>query len=90
MKFDLTMSESLDREKRRLFPSDFSESTIKAKAHSRNCIKALTKQIPMEVTEIKTDEYICPACGEENVCGDGPGLIGDYYCPVCGQALFQK
>lgn len=53
-------------------------------------IKALQKQIPMRVEEIYVDEYICPSCGETNVCEDGPGLIGCYYCPVCGQRIFQN
>lgn len=54
-----------------------------------NAYAALRRQIIMEVRTIKLDEYICPNCGEENVCGDGPGMIGDYYCPVCGQRIYQ-
>lgn len=50
---------------------------------------ALDKRLPMEVTDIHVDEYYCPACGSENCCGDGPGMIGDRFCPVCGQALYQ-
>lgn len=51
-------------------------------------MEALRKQIPMEVKEIHVDEYFCPACGEQNNCGD-ICLIGDSYCPKCGQALYQ-
>lgn len=47
------------------------------------------KAEPMKVTDIHVDEYFCPACGEENNCGDF-GLIGDRYCPKCGQALYQE
>lgn len=52
--------------------------------------KMKKKQIPMEVTDVHVDEYYCPACGSENNCGSGPGLIGDRFCPVCGQALSQN
>ena len=52
-------------------------------------IEALKKQIPMRVKEIHVDEYFCPACGEQNNCGD-ICLIGDSYCPKCGQALYQE
>lgn len=52
--------------------------------------EALEKQLPMEVMDIHVDEYYCPACGSENVCGQGPGLIGDRFCPMCGQALYQQ
>jgi uncharacterized protein (UPF0212 family) len=51
--------------------------------------EALDKQIPMKVKEIHVDEYFCPACGEQNNCGD-ICLIGDSYCPKCGQALYQE
>lgn len=51
--------------------------------------KALKKQIPMKVKEIHVNEYFCPACGEQNNCGD-ICLIGDSYCPKCGQALYQE
>ncbi len=51
-------------------------------------IEALKKQIPMRVKDIHVDEYFCPACGEQNNCGD-ICLIGDSYCPECGQALYQ-
>lgn len=52
-------------------------------------IEALKKQIPMRVKDIHVDEYFCPACGEQNNCGD-ICLIGDSYCPKCGQALYQE
>lgn len=55
-----------------------------------NAYAALRRQEPMEVIDIKVDEYTCPNCGEENVCGDGPGMVGDYYCPVCGQRIYQN
>lgn len=51
--------------------------------------ESLQKQIPMKVKEIHVDEYFCPACGEQNNCGD-IYLIGDSYCPKCGQALYQE
>lgn len=31
------------------------------------------------------DEYICPACGAENLCDQG--IVQDKFCPNCGQAL---
>ena len=88
MKTELTIEESLKREEERIFPSDMSEQTLLAVVHSRNCIEALKKQIPMKVEEIHVDEYFCPACGAQNNCGD-ICLIGDSYCPECGQALYQ-
>ena len=33
-------------------------------------LNALSKQIPMKVNEIHVDEYVCPACGAENLNGD--------------------
>lgn len=51
-------------------------------------MKLKSKEAPMEVKEIHVDEYFCPACGEQNNCGD-ICLIGDSYCPECGQALYQ-
>lgn len=47
MKTELTMAESLDREKSLVLPQDFSESTLLAASHQRNCIKALQRQIEM-------------------------------------------
>ena len=32
-------------------------------------LNALSKQIPMKVNEIHVDEYVCPACGAENLNG---------------------
>lgn len=85
MKTMLTIEESLRREKGMIFPQDFSEKTVLAVSHSRNCIEALKKQIPMKIQEIHVDEYFCPACGAENTCNDA--IVEDKYCPVCGQAL---
>ena len=50
-------------------------------------IQALEKQIPQKVQEKHIDEYICPACGEENS-GCDEGKITDRYCPKCGQRLW--
>lgn len=88
MKTELTMEESLKREKGMIFPQDFSEKTLLSVAHSRNCIEALEKQIPMKVDEIHVDEYFCPACGAENNCEDG--VVGDKFCPECGQTIYQE
>lgn len=49
-------------------------------------VKALEKRIPKKVQEKHIDEYICPACGEENS-GCDEGKITDRYCPKCGQRL---
>lgn len=96
----LTIEESLKREKGMIFPQDFSEKTVLAVAHSRNCIEALEKRIPREIKRVMCnnckkescqgcEEYYnrCPSCGE--------GLDRDSgevfkYCPKCGQALCQK
>ena len=51
-------------------------------------IQALEKQIPQKVQEKHIDEYICPACGEENS-GCDEGKITDRYCPKCGQRLWS-
>lgn len=51
--------------------------------------EALKKQIPQKVQEKHIDEYICPACGEENS-GCDEGKITDRYCPKCGQRLGGK
>lgn len=69
-----------------MYKGDLTALQIKA---LKMAYEALDKQIPMEVKEVHVDDYICPACGEENNCGDGPGLIGGYYCPVCGQRIVQ-
>ena len=47
---------------------------------------ALEKSVAKKVKEIHTDEYYCPACGSENMCGDAK-TVGHKYCPECGQAL---
>lgn len=49
--------------------------------------KSLKKHIPQKVQEKHIDEYICPACGEENS-GCDEGKITDRYCPKCGQRLW--
>lgn len=51
------------------------------------CREAMEKQKGMQVNEIHTDEYFCPACGSENNNGDF-GVPGDHYCPICGQAIY--
>ena len=51
--------------------------------------KSLKKQIPQKVQKKHIDEYICPACGEENS-GCDEGKITDRYCPKCGQRLGVK
>ena len=51
--------------------------------------KSLKKQIHQKVQEKHIDEYICPACGEENS-GCDEGKITDRYCPKCGQRLGVK
>lgn len=79
----MTIEKAIELEKRRFFCN--ADETINTIA-----IHCMRKQIPMKVEEIHVDEYICPACGNKNVCGDGPGMIGDRYCPVCGQAIYQE
>lgn len=39
----------------------------------------------MQIKEVHIDEYICPACGAENLCDQG--IVQDKFCPNCGQAL---
>lgn len=56
---------------------------------TKMAIQALEKQIPKKVQEKHIDEYICPACGEENS-GCDEGKITDRYCPKCGQRLGVK
>lgn len=51
----------------------------------QEAISALEKQMPMQITEVHVDEYICPACGAENSCEQG--IVEDKFCPECGQAL---
>lgn len=51
----------------------------------RMAISALEKQIPMQITEVHVDEYVCPVCGAENSCNQG--VVEDKFCPECGQAL---
>ena len=51
--------------------------------------ESLKKQIPKKVQEKHIDEYICPACGEENS-GCDEGKITDRYCQKCGQRLGVK
>lgn len=51
----------------------------------RMAISAHKKQMPMQITEVHVDEYICPACGAENSCEQG--IVEDKFCPECGQAL---
>lgn len=48
--------------------------------------KLEAKNSPMKIKEIHCDEYICPACGEEN---NNRGELNpqDRYCPECGQRL---
>lgn len=47
--------------------------------------EAMEKQIPMQITEVHVDEYICPTCGAENSCNQG--IVEDKFCPECGQDL---
>lgn len=51
-------------------------------------LQALTKQIPMRVTDIHVDEYYCPACGAEN--NADQSIVPDRYCPRCGQRIYQE
>lgn len=52
-------------------------------------IEALEKRIPMKVEEIHVDEYVCPACGAENLNGDFKKICY-HFCPMCGQAIYQE
>ena len=53
-------------------------------------VKSLIKRdTPMKVTDIHVDEYYCPACGAENMCGDEK-TVTHTFCPHCGQRIFQK
>lgn len=86
MKTELTMEESLKREKGMIFPQDFSEKTLLAVAHSRNCIEALEKQIPMKPQEVLLaygKGYECQNCGNELSVSEFDGV----YCHWCGQKL---
>lgn len=86
MKTELTMEESLKREKGMIFPQDFSEKTLLAVAHSRNCIEAMEKQIPMKPQEVLLSNgkgYECSNCGNELSVSEYDGV----YCHWCGQKL---
>ena len=86
MKTELTMEESLKREKGMIFPQDFSEKTLLAVAHSRNCIEAMEKQIPKQVGYIVGafgEKYECPECGSALI--DTDLFAG--HCKWCGQAI---
>lgn len=87
MKTELTMAESLKREKGVILPQDFSEGTLLTASHHRNCMKALRKQVPMQVTDIIMHYFICPECGYEDTTIDVEQV--PKYCRNCGQALFQ-
>lgn len=52
-------------------------------------IWALEKQTPMKVEEVHVDEYVCPACGAENLNGDFKKICY-HFCPMCGQAIYQE
>lgn len=72
----MTMEESLKREKRMIFPQDFSERTL----------LALEKQIPMKPQEVLLaygKGYECKNCGNELSVNKFNGV----YCHWCGQKL---
>lgn len=79
MKTELTIEESLEREKSMIFPSDMSEHTLLAVVHSHNCIRALEKQIPRKIGGV--ENYACPRCNKIFTRETYP------YCPWCGQAI---
>lgn len=92
MKTELTMQESLEQEKGRVFPRDFLEETLQAVAHSKNCIAALQKEIPLKLEYAKKsyeDAFFtiidckCPTCGFtwSTFCEK------QKRCPDCGQLL---
>ena len=62
-------------------------SLVERKESLDIAIKAVKKQLPMEVKEIHVDEYFCPACGSENNCNDR--IVEHKYCPECGQRLIS-
>lgn len=91
MKTELTIEESLKREEKMIFVSDMSEHTLLAKSHSCNCIKALKKQIPLNVNEIYQARIEdipgkCILAGDCPVCGS-PVPVKHWYCWSCGQRL---
>lgn len=95
-KIELTMEDSLKREKGMIFPQDFSDHTRQAVAHSRNCMTALEKQIakvPQNIKNIKFTGCIreqfkkgdCPRCNSYVDTDD------DFkFCSECGQKLNWK
>ena len=79
-----------------LFPSDMSESTLKAIAVNKMAIEALEKQVPKETTDIdpnsheETPVLMCPNCYEllADKCGlEGKNSLFISYCWTCGQAI---
>nr|DAP98242.1 MAG TPA: PROTEIN/RNA Complex, archaeal, ribosomal, 50S, protein.0A [Caudoviricetes sp.] len=91
MKTELTIEESLKREKGMIFPSDMSERTLLAVSHSRNCIDALKKQIPQKVNEVYQARIVdipgkCISAGDCPVCGS-PVPTKHWYCWSCGQRI---
>ena len=86
MKIELTMEESLRRERGMIFPQDFSERTLLAVAHNRNCVEALEKQIPMKPQKVLLTHrkaYECSNCGNELLVD----MLNGVYCHWCGQKL---
>lgn len=49
---------------------------------------ALSKQIPMVVSDIHVDEFTCPRCGAEISTRDDYTV--DEYCRECGQRLASR
>lgn len=81
MKTELTIEESLKREKGMIFPQDFSEKTLLAVSHNHNCVEALKKQIPIKVV-LNQSYYSCPVCGTIRSIKQKHN-----FCHDCGQAL---
>ena len=50
----------------------------------KTAIKALRKQIPIKMSQLQADLWICPACCEQIY-----GIEGKF-CPNCGQRIDWK
>lgn len=76
MILNMSMQDSLERERNRVFPQDFSEGTMLAIQHHKNVMAALERV----VQEQKKPVFLCPKCG---------GEIGYqfHFCCHCGTEL---
>ena len=54
-----------------------------------SAISIVLKEVPMEVTEIHVDEFVCPKCGAELSKDDNTSCVPEQYCRYCGQKVYS-